>query len=68
MVAVLVIHLCVQAPLDHSSDAALSDSGFESGGKRNFLHITDKDGEQPQCASVSESNRRRFLEFSQKNR
>lgn len=46
---------------------ALSDSGFESGGKRNFLHITDKDGEQPQCASVSETNRRQFLEFSQKS-
>lgn len=32
---------------------SLSDSGFEPGGKRNFLHLTDKDGEQPQLASVS---------------
>lgn len=27
-------------------------SGFEAG-KRNFLQLTDKDGEQPQIASVS---------------
>lgn len=49
---------------------ALSDSGFEPGGKRNFLHITDKDGEQPQCASVSETKKRacsHFLEFNQKS-
>ncbi|XP_056880407.1 ubiquitin carboxyl-terminal hydrolase 47 isoform X5 [Takifugu flavidus] len=39
------------APLDHRSEMSLSDSGFEPGGKRNFLHITDKDGEQPQLAS-----------------
>uniref|UniRef100_A0A673CKP5 Ubiquitin carboxyl-terminal hydrolase 47 n=1 Tax=Sphaeramia orbicularis TaxID=375764 RepID=A0A673CKP5_9TELE len=39
------------APLDHSSDMSLLDSGFEPGGKRNFLHLTDKDGEQPQVAS-----------------
>lgn len=46
--------LCLpQAPLDHSSEMALSDSGFEPGGKRNFLQLTDKDGEQPQIASVS---------------
>ena len=32
---------------------SLSDSGFEPGGKRNFLQLTDKDGEQPQIASVS---------------
>lgn len=55
--AFLFIHLLAQAPLDHGSEMALSDSGFESGGKRNFLHITDKDGEQPQCASVSETQR-----------
>lgn len=42
-----------QAPLDHRSEMSLSDSGFEPGGKRNFLHLTDKDGEQPQLASVS---------------
>lgn len=39
------------APLDHSSEMFLSDSGFEPGGKRNFLQLTDKDGEQPQIAS-----------------
>ncbi|XP_029316325.1 ubiquitin carboxyl-terminal hydrolase 47 isoform X2 [Cottoperca gobio] len=39
------------APLDHSSEMSLSDSGFEPGGKRNFLQLTDKDGEQPQIAS-----------------
>lgn len=43
----------LQAPLDHQSEMSLSDSGFEPGGKRNFLHLTDKDGEQPQLASVS---------------
>lgn len=32
---------------------SLSDSEFEPGGKRNFLQLTDKDGEQPQIASVS---------------
>uniref|UniRef100_A0A668VF56 Ubiquitin carboxyl-terminal hydrolase 47 n=1 Tax=Oreochromis aureus TaxID=47969 RepID=A0A668VF56_OREAU len=39
------------APLDHSSEMSLSESGFEPGGKRNFLQLTDKDGEQPQIAS-----------------
>uniref|UniRef100_A0A3B4VN34 Ubiquitin carboxyl-terminal hydrolase 47 n=1 Tax=Seriola dumerili TaxID=41447 RepID=A0A3B4VN34_SERDU len=39
------------APLDHNSEMSLSDSGFEPGGKRNFLQLTDKDGEQPQMAS-----------------
>ncbi|KAM6943184.1 ubiquitin carboxyl-terminal hydrolase 47 isoform 3-T3 [Xenentodon cancila] len=38
-------------PLEHSSEMSLSDSGFEPGGKRNFLQLTDKDGEQPQIAS-----------------
>ncbi|XP_072574356.1 ubiquitin carboxyl-terminal hydrolase 47 isoform X2 [Paramormyrops kingsleyae] len=38
------------AVLDHSSEMPLSDSGFESG-KKNFLQLTDKDGEQPQLAS-----------------
>uniref|UniRef100_A0A667ZRB5 Ubiquitin carboxyl-terminal hydrolase 47 n=1 Tax=Myripristis murdjan TaxID=586833 RepID=A0A667ZRB5_9TELE len=43
------------APLDHSSEMSLSESGFEPG-KRNFLQLTDKDGEQPQIASVSDSS------------
>lgn len=34
---------------------SLSDSAFEPGGKRNFLQLTDKDGEQPQIASVRSS-------------
>ncbi|MEQ2306268.1 Ubiquitin carboxyl-terminal hydrolase 47, partial [Ameca splendens] len=38
-------------PLQHNSEMSLSDSGFEPGGKKNFLHLTDKDGEQPQTAS-----------------
>ncbi|XP_018608158.1 ubiquitin carboxyl-terminal hydrolase 47 isoform X2 [Scleropages formosus] len=36
--------------LDQSSEMPLSDSGFEPG-KKNFLQLTDKDGEQPQLAS-----------------
>ncbi|XP_025028279.1 ubiquitin carboxyl-terminal hydrolase 47 isoform X4 [Python bivittatus] len=34
-------------PLDQSSDKPVVDVGFEPG-KKNFLHLTDKDGEQPQ--------------------
>ncbi|CAL9701902.1 unnamed protein product [Knipowitschia caucasica] len=37
--------------LDHTSDMSLVNSGFEPGGKRNYLHLTDKDGEQPHIAS-----------------
>ncbi|RXN00992.1 Ubiquitin carboxyl-terminal hydrolase 47 [Acipenser ruthenus] len=58
------------APLDHSSDKSLSESGFEAG-KKNFLHLTDKDGEQPQIASdesgtadssgLDDSSRDRFV-------
>uniref|UniRef100_A0A8C0SZG0 Ubiquitin carboxyl-terminal hydrolase 47 n=1 Tax=Canis lupus familiaris TaxID=9615 RepID=A0A8C0SZG0_CANLF len=32
---------------DHTSDKSLLDANFEPG-KKNFLHLTDKDGEQPQ--------------------
>ncbi|XP_047662512.1 ubiquitin carboxyl-terminal hydrolase 47 isoform X1 [Tachysurus fulvidraco] len=38
------------APLDQASEMSLVESGFELG-KRNFLQLTDKDGEQPQIAS-----------------
>nr|AAI46750.1 Zgc:165650 protein [Danio rerio] len=38
------------APLDQASEMSLVMSGFEAG-KRNFLQLTDKDGEQPQIAS-----------------
>ncbi|XP_051579628.1 ubiquitin carboxyl-terminal hydrolase 47-like isoform X1 [Myxocyprinus asiaticus] len=37
-------------PLDQASEMSLVLSGFEAG-KRNFLQLTDKDGEQPQIAS-----------------
>ncbi|XP_026868711.2 ubiquitin carboxyl-terminal hydrolase 47 isoform X3 [Electrophorus electricus] len=40
------------APLDQASEMSLVESGFDAG-KRNFLQLTDKDGEQPQIASVS---------------
>ncbi|TKS70173.1 Ubiquitin carboxyl-terminal hydrolase 47 [Collichthys lucidus] len=59
------------APLDHSSHMSLSDSGFEPGGKKNFLQLTDKDGQQPQVASdesgtaessgLNESSQERFI-------
>ncbi|XP_043561609.1 ubiquitin carboxyl-terminal hydrolase 47 isoform X3 [Chiloscyllium plagiosum] len=39
-----------QSPLDYSSEKSLADSGFEPG-KKHFIHLTDKDGEQPQFAS-----------------
>ncbi|XP_054627080.1 ubiquitin carboxyl-terminal hydrolase 47 isoform X2 [Dunckerocampus dactyliophorus] len=39
------------APLDHSGEMSLLDCGFVPGGKRNFLQLIDKDGEQPQVAS-----------------
>ncbi|XP_036441886.1 ubiquitin carboxyl-terminal hydrolase 47 isoform X6 [Colossoma macropomum] len=38
------------APLDQASEMSLVESGFEPG-KRNFLQLSDKDGEQPQIAS-----------------
>uniref|UniRef100_A0A8C6PJD8 Ubiquitin specific peptidase 47 n=1 Tax=Nothobranchius furzeri TaxID=105023 RepID=A0A8C6PJD8_NOTFU len=38
------------APLEHNSEMSLSDSGFEPG-KKNFLQLTDKDGEQPRVVS-----------------
>uniref|UniRef100_A0A8C8FTU7 Ubiquitin carboxyl-terminal hydrolase 47 n=1 Tax=Oncorhynchus tshawytscha TaxID=74940 RepID=A0A8C8FTU7_ONCTS len=41
--------------LDPSSEMSLTEFGFEPG-KRNFLQLTDKDGEQPQIASVTGSS------------
>ncbi|XP_056658055.1 ubiquitin carboxyl-terminal hydrolase 47 isoform X4 [Monodelphis domestica] len=41
-------------PLDHTSDKSLLDTNFEPG-KKNFLHLTDKDGEQPQILSEDSS-------------
>uniref|UniRef100_A0A672LVM0 Ubiquitin carboxyl-terminal hydrolase 47 n=1 Tax=Sinocyclocheilus grahami TaxID=75366 RepID=A0A672LVM0_SINGR len=43
------------APLDQASEMSLVLSGFEAG-KRNFLQLTDKDGEQPQITSVTDSS------------
>ncbi|KAK7833394.1 hypothetical protein U0070_017393 [Myodes glareolus] len=43
------------APLDHTSDKSLLDANFEPG-KKNFLHLTDKDGEQPQMLLEDSSN------------
>lgn len=48
----LSFRLSPQAPLDQASEMSLVESGFEPG-KRNFLQLSDKDGEQPQIASVS---------------
>lgn len=48
----ICILLFLKTPLEHNSEMSLSDSGFEPG-KKNFLQLTDKDGEQPQVASVS---------------
>uniref|UniRef100_A0A8C1K5R9 Ubiquitin carboxyl-terminal hydrolase 47 n=1 Tax=Cyprinus carpio TaxID=7962 RepID=A0A8C1K5R9_CYPCA len=42
------------APLDQASEMSLVLSGFEAG-KRNFMQLTDKEGEQPQIASVNSS-------------
>nr|XP_045000810.1 ubiquitin carboxyl-terminal hydrolase 47 isoform X2 [Jaculus jaculus] len=41
------VNTAEMAPLDHTSDKSLLDANFEPG-KKNFLHLTDKDGEQPQ--------------------
>uniref|UniRef100_A0A671LLC1 Ubiquitin carboxyl-terminal hydrolase 47 n=1 Tax=Sinocyclocheilus anshuiensis TaxID=1608454 RepID=A0A671LLC1_9TELE len=43
------------APLDQASEMSMVLSGFEAG-KRNFLQLTDKGGEQPQIASVTDSS------------
>ncbi|XP_006865884.1 PREDICTED: ubiquitin carboxyl-terminal hydrolase 47 [Chrysochloris asiatica] len=52
-------------PLDHTSDKSLLDASFEPG-KKNFLHLTDKDGEQPQIlledsSAVDDNTHDRFI-------
>nr|XP_048711799.1 ubiquitin carboxyl-terminal hydrolase 47 isoform X5 [Caretta caretta] len=51
-------------PLDQTSDKSILDAGFEVG-KKNFLHLTDKDGEQPHIVSESgmtdDGNQERFI-------
>uniref|UniRef100_A0A6J0TAK9 Ubiquitin carboxyl-terminal hydrolase 47 n=1 Tax=Pogona vitticeps TaxID=103695 RepID=A0A6J0TAK9_9SAUR len=59
------INVADTTPLDQSSDKSVVDAGFESG-KKNFLHLTDKDGEQPQIAleessGADERNVDRFI-------
>ncbi|XP_077674542.1 ubiquitin carboxyl-terminal hydrolase 47 isoform X3 [Eretmochelys imbricata] len=53
-----------KTPLDQTSDKSILDAGFEVG-KKNFLHLTDKDGEQPHIVSESgmtdDGNQERFI-------
>lgn len=51
---IIFLSASFKAPLEHNSEMSLSESGFDSGGKRNFLQLTDRDGEQPQIASVTD--------------
>ncbi|XP_067152240.1 ubiquitin carboxyl-terminal hydrolase 47 isoform X7 [Apteryx mantelli] len=53
------------APIEQNSDKSILDAGFESG-KKNFLHLTDKDGEQPRILSeesgtTDDSTQDRFI-------
>uniref|UniRef100_A0A5F9DI16 Ubiquitin carboxyl-terminal hydrolase 47 n=1 Tax=Oryctolagus cuniculus TaxID=9986 RepID=A0A5F9DI16_RABIT len=59
------INTADMASLDHTSDKSLLDANFEPG-KKNFLHLTDKDGEQPQILledsnAVDDSVHDRFI-------
>uniref|UniRef100_A0A8C6PJX1 Ubiquitin carboxyl-terminal hydrolase 47 n=1 Tax=Nothobranchius furzeri TaxID=105023 RepID=A0A8C6PJX1_NOTFU len=63
----LLLFLCfpLEAPLEHNSEMSLSDSGFEPG-KKNFLQLTDKDGEQPRSGTadssgLDDSSQERFI-------
>ncbi|KFQ29863.1 Ubiquitin carboxyl-terminal hydrolase 47, partial [Merops nubicus] len=52
-------------PIDQNSDKTILDAGFEPG-KKNFLHLTDKDGEQPhimpeELGSTDDSVQDRFV-------
>ncbi|NXP44303.1 UBP47 hydrolase, partial [Heliornis fulica] len=52
-------------PIDQNSDRTILDVGFEPG-KKNFLHLTDKDGEQPhimteESGTTDESAQDRFI-------
>ncbi|NXX62883.1 UBP47 hydrolase, partial [Scopus umbretta] len=52
-------------PIDQNSDKTLLDAGFEPG-KKNFLHLTDKDGEQPhimpeESGTTDDSTQDRFI-------
>ncbi|XP_073203705.1 ubiquitin carboxyl-terminal hydrolase 47 isoform X4 [Lepidochelys kempii] len=58
------INVADMTPLDQTSDKSILDAGFEVG-KKNFLHLTDKDGEQPHIVSESgmtdDGNQERFI-------
>ncbi|XP_038261077.1 ubiquitin carboxyl-terminal hydrolase 47 isoform X2 [Dermochelys coriacea] len=51
-------------PLEQTSDKSILDAGFEVG-KKNFLHLTDKDGEQPhimtEFGTTDDGNQERFI-------
>ncbi|OXB60407.1 hypothetical protein ASZ78_000813 [Callipepla squamata] len=52
-------------PIDQNSDKTILDAGFEPG-KKNFLHLTDKDGEQPhimqeESGTTEDSAQDRFI-------
>uniref|UniRef100_A0A8C3KXN9 Ubiquitin carboxyl-terminal hydrolase 47 n=1 Tax=Chrysolophus pictus TaxID=9089 RepID=A0A8C3KXN9_CHRPC len=52
-------------PIDQNSDKSILDAGFEPG-KKNFLHLTDKDGEQPhimqeESGTTEDSAQDRFI-------
>ncbi|XP_039391906.1 ubiquitin carboxyl-terminal hydrolase 47 isoform X3 [Mauremys reevesii] len=59
------ISVADMTPLDQTSDKSILDAGFEVG-KKNFLHLTDKDGEQPHIMSeesgtTDDGNQERFI-------
>ncbi|XP_034625882.1 ubiquitin carboxyl-terminal hydrolase 47 isoform X3 [Trachemys scripta elegans] len=59
------INVVDMTPLDQTSDKSILEAGFEVG-KKNFLHLTDKDGEQPHLMSeesgtTDDGNQERFI-------
>uniref|UniRef100_A0A7M4EEK9 Ubiquitin carboxyl-terminal hydrolase 47 n=1 Tax=Crocodylus porosus TaxID=8502 RepID=A0A7M4EEK9_CROPO len=49
------VNVADMTPLEQNSDKSILDAGFEPG-KKNFLHLTDKDGEQPHIMSQESSS------------
>ncbi|XP_075784006.1 ubiquitin carboxyl-terminal hydrolase 47 isoform X2 [Pelodiscus sinensis] len=59
------VNVADMTPLDQTNDKSILDAGFEVG-KKNFLRLTDKDGEQPHTMSeesgtTDDGNRDRFI-------
>ncbi|XP_074853476.1 ubiquitin carboxyl-terminal hydrolase 47 isoform X2 [Carettochelys insculpta] len=59
------VNVADMTPLEQTSDNSILDAGFEVG-KKNFLHLTDKDGEQPHIMSeesgtTDDGNQDRFI-------